>query len=145
MPFGLEGFDDALSGDCAYKGTAANNGEDVLQCVDTALKCLFEGVGGGEHGKVGEHDVAHAQWISLRVEQEAGVVHMGTDEDEPADHDEPHVGQDAACDGEDEADDLAESGSGSCALHDAVAAGELATEDAASVERSGGEEIDGSE
>lgn len=109
------------------------------------MKGLFQGVGGGECGEVGEHDVTHAKRVGLGVEQEAGVVHVGSDEDEAADHDEPHVGQDAAGDSEDEADDLAEAGGGACALHDAVAAGELATEDAATVEGGGGEKVDGGE
>src|SRR5262249_36852571 len=76
--------------------------------------------------------------VSLGVEQEAGVVHVGADEDEAADHDEPHVGQDAAGDGKDEADDLPEAGGGAGAFEDAVRAGELTAEDAAGVERCSG-------
>lgn len=145
VAFGLQGFDDALAGDGTDESASANDRKDILQGMDAALESLFEGGRGRERGEVGEHDVAHAKWVGLGVEQEAGIVHVGADEDEAADHDEPHVGQDASGDGKDETDDLTETGRRACSFEHAMVARELAAEDAAPIERGGGEEIDGSE
>lgn len=145
VALGLQRFDDALAGDGSNKIIAAYDGEDILQGVDGALQSFFEGVGGGEGAEVGQHDVAHADGIVLGGKEEVGVVHVRADEDEAADHDEPHIGQDASGDGEKDADDLAEARGGACSFEHAVIAGEFAAEDTATVEGSGGEKIDGGE
>ena len=70
----------------------ADDGEDVLQGVDGALERVLEGVGGGEHAELREHDVAHAHGVEVGLQEEALVFHVGADEDEGSEHDEPHVG-----------------------------------------------------
>src|SRR5579871_796416 len=141
----LEGFDDALTGDGADECGAADDGEDVLQRVDGALECVLEGVGGGEHGELCEHDVAHADSVRVGLQEEALVFHVGADHDEGSEHDEPHVGEQKAADDEAEGDGLAESCGCAATFDDATGFGELATEDTATVEGRCREEVDGSE
>ena len=53
-----EALGDGLAGDGADEAIAAYDGEDVLTAVRGAVERTLEGVGAGEQGVFGEHDVA---------------------------------------------------------------------------------------
>ena len=138
---GMQRLDDALAGDGADEVGSANDGEDVLQRVDRPLQRIFERVGGGEHAELRQHHVAHPHGVDIGLQQQALVFHVGADQHEAADHDQPHVGNQKASDHESDSDGLTESCCCARALDAAFCLGKLAAEDAAAVERRGGQQI----
>lgn len=137
-----EGIDDALAGDDADQLRTADDGEVLLQGVDTADEGVGEGVRGGECGEVSEHDLAHLHGVNDGLEEDALVFNLGADHDEEAGDDEPWAAQVHAADHGGNGEQLTDAGGSSASGSKAVLAGKSAAQKPAGIERIGGYEVE---
>lgn len=98
-------FHDALAIHDAHQLRAAHDRKILLQGVNTVTQRVQQGIGGREHGEIGEHDLFHAYRVDDRLKQDALILNLRADEDEKSDRGKQRIVQvkadndGAQCDG----------------------------------------------
>ena len=136
-----QGVHNALARNDPDQLWTANDGEILLQGVDAADEGVGEGIRGRERGEIGEHDFTHLHCVDHGLKEDTLVFNLRADHDEKAGDDEPVIVEQHTGDHGGEGQDLAEAGGGTAGGRKAVLAGEAAADEAAHVERIGGDEM----